>query len=315
MCDGDILLTVKNKTLNNIVRRNKDKIAPLYFEMKKADPQELNPENIYNGIVSSFKYGKIGIYSNAISKIWNKEELTQEDLDVIKLLVAESNWSIDAAKTLYMPERPEKARQDITQRTKYKLPAFFEYAKDKTKSQCEGLNNSTMNRVSSAIADRPIRFSKSLSKFEYRRLLSDMGFELTADSYRVLERYDYWNKRQKLVFNSDENKNANDGNYAFLKIKSNITDETGLDIDFIVNSLVTFLYKDRPQSTKKLLWSCFGEVLVKNLKKNTEGLGKICQVCGKRFKPNRGEQNLYCSTECYEEAHRQKSLERWREQN
>ena len=41
--------------------------------MKKAKPSLINDENIYNGLITAFTGGNIGIYSNNISKIWNDD--------------------------------------------------------------------------------------------------------------------------------------------------------------------------------------------------------------------------------------------------
>lgn len=62
--------------------------------MRKADPVQINSENIYQGLIAAFKYGKIGIYSNACAKIWGKGNIDENSLKALKLLVAESNWSI-----------------------------------------------------------------------------------------------------------------------------------------------------------------------------------------------------------------------------
>ena len=92
--DGDILLVTNDKTIRSVVSRNKGNYVPLLFDMKKAAPVEINPENIYNGLIAAFKYGKIGIYSNGAAKIWNRDEIDDDAIRALKLLVAESNWSI-----------------------------------------------------------------------------------------------------------------------------------------------------------------------------------------------------------------------------
>ena len=77
-------------------------IVPLYYNMKKAEPTELNNETIYNGLNAAFTGGNIGLYSNDISKIWNNEvfsigtdEEKQEAIDAVKLLCMENNFVID----------------------------------------------------------------------------------------------------------------------------------------------------------------------------------------------------------------------------
>ena len=70
------------------------------------------------------------------------------------------------------------------------------------------------------------------------------------------------------------------------------------DKDFVVNTLIAYCYTVKKYSNKKLLWACFGKEIVGNLEKNTKDLGKICPICGKRFFPKRGEQDIYCSDTC-----------------
>lgn len=92
--DGDILLVTNDKTIKKVVKRDQANYFPLLFDMKKAEPLEVNSDNIYNGLIAAFKYGKIGEYSNACNRIWNQESISEDSLKALKLLVAESNWSI-----------------------------------------------------------------------------------------------------------------------------------------------------------------------------------------------------------------------------
>ena len=102
MVDGDTSLVVADKEFIKVAERNMNGIVPLYYEMKKAKPDLITPENIYNGLNSAFVGGNIGIYSNDISKIWNSnifvngtEEEKQEAINVVKLLCMENNFVID----------------------------------------------------------------------------------------------------------------------------------------------------------------------------------------------------------------------------
>ena len=61
---------------------------------------------------------------------------------------------IDYAKTLYKPEFPEKIGNEIKKFTNEKLPAFFEYAKDKDKSQVTNRNDSLVNKLYSRIPNK-----------------------------------------------------------------------------------------------------------------------------------------------------------------
>lgn len=294
--DGDILLLTNDKTIKKVVKRNQDNYVPLLFDMKKADPVEINNKNIYEGLIAAFKYGKIGIYSNSCAKIWGKGNIDNNSLTALKLLVAESNWSIDAAKCLYMPERPTEAKELISSCTKGKLPNFFIYAKDKLPKQVEEPNNSTMNRIATKIPDPRLKFNKSIGKFDYRMLMNlDSDFSVSPDN-PVIKSYDYWNVRIG-AFNEEDLNKKDQELYCYKKIRNKIVEESGKDIDYIVNTLVAYLYTTRKSSSKKTLWASFGDVILENIKKNLEGHGRICPVCGKRFEPAVHNQ-CCCSEKC-----------------
>ena len=101
-CDGDKSLVVADKDFVRIAERNMNGIVPLYYNMRKANPTELNNKTIYAGLNAAFTGGNIGVYSNNISKIWNNdvfidgdEKEKQEAIDVVKLLCMENNFAID----------------------------------------------------------------------------------------------------------------------------------------------------------------------------------------------------------------------------
>lgn len=100
--DGDKSLVVADSDFIKIAERNMKNIVPLYYNMKKAKPTELNNETIYNGLNAAFTGGNIGLYSNDISKIWNSnvfidgtDEEKQEAINAVKLLCMENNFVID----------------------------------------------------------------------------------------------------------------------------------------------------------------------------------------------------------------------------
>lgn len=159
-----------------------------------------------------------------------------------------------------------------------------------------------MNRIAASIPDPKIRFSKSISKFDYRMLMNlDCDFSISGDS-PVVKAYDYWNVRQNLLSNNEETHEAQESLYLYKRLKEEIIEMSGKDdIDYIVNTLVAYLYTMRKNSAKKVLWACFGDVILDNLRKNLKDKGKVCQVCGKRFMPKRITQN-YCSEECLNKA-------------
>lgn len=214
------------------------------------------------------------------------------------------------AKTLFKPTRPSEVDKIIKSYTKSLLPNFFIYAKDKKPAQVEPVNDSAMNRFASRFPDMRIKFAETVSDFDYHMLLSNKDFELTKESYLVIASYDYWQKRQNMFNTKDENHSNQEDLYMYQRIREKIIeDNSEYSIDFIVDSLVTYLYTMRKDSIKKILWSCFGQEIVNNLQKNLIGQGRVCKICGKRFQPNVDNQ-LCCSKECSVRLNVQKQRER-----
>ncbi len=176
------------------------------------------------------------------------------------------------------------------------MPNFFIYAKDKTENQVEKSNDSTMNRIAAKIPTSRISYCKTIGKFDYRMLMNlNSDFSLSQEN-EIIKAYDYWQNHQYL-FNTISDKVKQEDLEMYKYIRQDIINKTNKSLEYIVNTLVAILYTTRPNSTKKMLWSCFGEEIVENLKKNTKHLGKICENCGKRFIPASNSQK-YCSKNC-----------------
>ena len=306
--DGDKALVVKDRLLTKIAKRNMEGIVPLAYNLKKANAEQLSTESMYQGMVHAYTGGNIGPISNNITKVWNSGEIGEEQLNVVRWLTYTNNQVIDYAKTLWLADPPKKVKDTIKSYTKAKVPDFFIYAKNKEDHQVEPPNDSTMNRIAASIPDSKIRFSKSISKFDYRMLMNlDYGFSISSDS-KIVKSYDYWNVR---VNEFEEDKAVkNQDMYKYKNLRKKVLEESGEDIDYIVNTLVAYLYTVRKTSAKKGLWDSFGDIILENLKRNLEGKGRICQVCGKRFAQKRATQN-YCSTDCYDKAKNQREIERF----
>lgn len=100
--DGDKSLVVSDINIINVAKKSMGGIVPLYYNMRKASPVQLNNKTIYEGLNAAFVGGNIGIYSNNISKIWNSDifingtiEDKQNAIDLIRLLCMENNFVID----------------------------------------------------------------------------------------------------------------------------------------------------------------------------------------------------------------------------
>ena len=305
--DGDRLLVIKDRLLTKVAKRNMQGVVPLYYIMKKAKGGLIDNETLYQGMVQAFTTGNIGPISNNITKIWNCGNVGKEQVDVIRWLCMENNYIIDAAKTLYTPTRPKEIHKIISSYTKAKVPDFFQYAKDKFPHQVEEPNQSTMNRIAAKIPGPKIKFSKSISKFDYRMLMNlNYDFSISSES-KVVNSYDKWNSRQYLFSIEEDNHQKQEDIYMYQKIRQNIIDECNKDINYVVNTLVAYLYTVRKSSQKKTLWACFGDIIVENLKNNLKNEGKVCKICGKRFSPVNNKQIL-CSKKCYYEYDRRQAI-------
>lgn len=305
--DGDRLLVIKDRLLTKVAKRNMQGIVPLYYIMKKAKGGLIDNETLYQGMVQAFTTGNIGPISNNITKIWNCGNVGKEQVDVIRWLCMENNYIIDAAKTLYTPTRPKEIHKIISSYTKAKVPDFFQYAKDKFPHQVEEPNQSTMNRIAAKIPDPKIKFSKSINKFDYRLLMNlNYDFSISSES-KVVNSYDKWNSRQYLFSIEEDNHQKQEDIYMYQKIRQNIIDECDKDINYVVNTLVAYLYTVRKSSQKKTLWACFGDIIVENLKNNLKNEGKVCKICGKRFSPVNNKQ-IVCSKKCYYEYDRRQAI-------
>ena len=296
--DGDKTLVIQDRTLTSVAKRNMKGIVPLAYNLRKAKGENLNSENLYTGMVHAYTGGNIGPISNNITKVWNSNnKISEEQLNVVRWLCMENNQVIDYAKTLWKGTRPKNIDKIIKSYTKAQVPNFFIYAKDKEIGNVENTNNSTMNRISSMIPNSKIKYSKTIGKFDYQMLMNkDSDFTIKRNP--ILDKYDYWQKHWKSIANLEDVHVDQDDLWAFKKIREDLL-SLG-EKDYVINTLIVYSYTVKKTSTKKLLWSCFGKEIIENLKINTQDLGRVCKICGKRFVPfHSGNFDLYCSSECY----------------
>lgn len=299
-CDGDQLLVVNDYNFQKIVKRHMEDIVPLYYNMKKAQPNELNYDTLFQGLIFAYTKGNIGKYSNDISKIENQIDFEESKaLEAMKWLVFENNMCIDSAKTLYMPTRPAWVEERIKAITQDKLPHFFIYAKGKSISQVEPKNNSPVNMLDNIIHTSRLKFNKLISKIDVKFLLHDSEFIWDNKYQPIIDLYDYYNQHKYVLFNHIDNYNSfTEELYVYQQIRKYL-----LDLPFsnsiIHDALVWKLYKERNTPNKKTLWGCFGEEIYNNIQNNIKQQWgdsmKVCPVCGKRF---RSKWFKYCSEHC-----------------
>ena len=270
--DGDKSLVVADKDFVRIAERNMNGIVPLYYNMRKAEPTQLNNKNIYAGLNAAFTGGNIGIYSNNISKIWNDDIFISgtdseksEAIDCVKRLCCQNNFVIDYAKTLYKPEFPHEINEKIAQYTNCKLPAFFEYAKDKDKSQVKKRNGSFVNKIYDRIPNKPINTrGLKLEKIDYQKLMSNPRIICSKE---VSDLYDELNKQYRYMINMKD-EYIDNLRYIACKIREEFS-KFGYSEETITDMLVEYLYGNGKRY-KQLLWFCYGQYVVNSLERNIE---------------------------------------------
>lgn len=268
--DGDKSLVVADPDFVRIAERNMNGIVPLYYNMRKAEPRLLNSKSIYEGLNAAFTGGNIGIYSNNISKIWNNdvfingtEEEKQHAIDCVKRLCCQNNFVIDFAKTLYKPEFPDTIGEEIKEFTNEKLPAFFEYAKDKDKSQVCERNDSFVNKLYSRIPNKAINTKgMELGEFKYEKMMNDVN---TICSKEVSNLYDELSKKYRYMVNMKD-EYIDNLHFVAQQIREQFS-TLGYSDDTITDMLIDYLYGNEKR-WKQLLWFCYGNNIVQNLKRN-----------------------------------------------
>lgn len=341
--DGDKSLVVADENIVPIAERNMKNIVPLYYNMKKASPIQLNSQTIYDGLNAAFIGGNIGIYSNNISKIWNSEvfisgteEEKQEAIDLIKLLCMENNFVIDYAKTLYKPERPKHIHEKITAFTKGNVPHFFVYAKDKADSQVEELNQSFVNKLDCKIANPRINSrSIGLKKIDYKMMVSNPNVKCNVVfnkngrineelSDPMIVKYFELNNQYHFKINmecADIPKESTTNTQMkhdlfFKKIANEIKTELsqfGYEDFEIADILVKLLYYVKPSSHKSVLWFCYGKYIVDNLKKHLKPSTKVIQCidCGEWIEIEAKNNRACRCKSCQNEKNNQSKLKWW----
>ena len=303
--DGDKSLVCADRTIVAVAERDSKDFVPLYYEMGKAEPVIVTKEEIHKGLIAAYSGGNIGGISNDITKIWNSSE---PNIDLIKILVAQTNFTIDYAKTLYKPTLPSHIKSEIAQVSKSKVPYFFRYAKGKTKNQIASKNNSVVNRLDNVIVNKRVQFTaKNLGKFNYKMLMSNPSVEIDL---QIIEKYRELNTKN---FYQISNYNAGDKDdkyaYYFKLVRDGLL-EIISDKFYVSDVLVKYLYKDSPTQFKETLWQSFGDVILENLKNNITDNSGQCEVCGRRF-IKKSNSNKYCD-ECYKVHRRKQEAQRMR---
>jgi len=285
--DGDKSLVCADKTIIEAAERNLVGIVPLYYEMAKAPAQPITNDAIYNGMIAAYTGGNIGEISNNITKIWNSKE---PNLDAIKILCMENNFTIDYAKTLYKPKRPDSIDAMIKSAISGKLPHFFLFAKDKHEYQVERRSKSCVDRLYDIVKVHKFDFKKKqLGTFDYKMLMKDNDFKIDESCEDLI--HTYYSLTSNVSYNMSSKDDGDNYNHVFSEIRNKLLDVEP-DIYRLVDILVLQLFKIKKARHKIAFWNCFGDIVPENLRHNIDQSMIICERCGKRFVPNAEQQKL-----------------------
>lgn len=277
-CDGDKSLVCAEPLLVEIAERNMKGIVPLFYEMAIAGQMQITDQQIYDGLIAAYTGGNIGMISNDITKIWNDTDSDEVDIDAVKILCMNNNFSIDFAKTLYKPVMPDEIKTRISLLTRAKTPHFFIHAKGKTESQVEKWNTSVVNRLECVIPNKRMSFTATdIGVFDYRVMMRNQNIVVNQDII------DLYNKLER-EYRYKSNYFDDDSNVAYLRDSIRVKfDEHDIEIHDLCDTLVKHLFCDMSSRRKSVFWMCFGDIVYENLLLNIPAYSKQCVRCGRRF--------------------------------
>lgn len=177
----------------------------------------------------------------------------------------------------------------ISQYTKKKVPAFFQYAKDKPITSCEPKNQSVVNMLEDIIENKRMCFTaQDIGKFDYRDMMADKNqyvdpavverfIEMDGSSYRQISA------------------SCNDGDVDYGYLKYSILAEMAIlggSVEKACDMLIKYLFTKKTVAHKSTFWLCFGDIVLENLKKNVSADLVQCARCGRRMRKRAPNQKL-----------------------
>ena len=286
MCDvdGDEMLITSSRELISLVDRDK---PVLYYDMEKADAEQITDEVLYECLITSFDNSIIGNISNALTKLYSVNG--EPDYEFIRILTAYNNWMIDYPKTQKAMDLKQFSEQyqEWTDNKKHKLPYYFIYAKDKSETSVAPYTDCNVDRVCQYI-------ESTIKKKRYKifdadetinpEILKDKNIEVVRtskeymDLIKVLYKLHYESQnvqkntkriKNKLTENKsiDENILKTDLHYYLCReVILNIFGDENKAASYLVDA--EYYQHEFKSSNKKLIWNCFGNVIVENIKTN-----------------------------------------------
>ena len=332
MVDGDQLNVVVDPIIIQVAKRNIKQydIIPLFYDANKAAPEMVSKESQFHGLMRAHEYSNIGEISNMLTRLWNRNK---PDILAAALLTYLNNLRIDGAKTGAVNEYtnyPEIAKRinKATGGKNGRLPYFFQFSKngraDKTngkkKRSWAKTNNSTMNRICAAfddIGNINMNFA-GIPPFNWQMLMDGPCLHTRPE---IIEDFVALSnlKLSVIICNAEDplHKEENLSRTAIVedRLQSTLTRKYG-SLEKCYPYVCKYLFTGENASRashKQTFWKIFGEIAIRNLRKNLANCS-TCPRCQMKI-PNwtedhqcpKNSQGFYKCIDCGKLCERQNS--------
>lgn len=309
--DGDQLNVVADPLLISIAERNIEKydVVPLLYEMGKAGSKPVNKTEFFNGLKRAHDFSGIGQVSNALTKLWNKDE---PDREAAALLCFYNNLVIDAAKTGFInsyenyPEINRRINKAIGGKNG-RMPHFFQFSKNgrrflhlkvSERKKYVKPNGSTMNRICESFSDiGNINLNyANVPPFNWQMLLENNDAVYNIAAVSLFCKMDDANVSNIIDELQCELEVGASTNSVYSIVSQTIADELIAkfgSLESVYPSIVKYLFAGSNANKtphKQMFWRVFGDLACKALEKNMQTY-TVCEKCGMKI-PSWGKSHV-----------------------
>jgi hypothetical protein len=234
-------------------------------------------------------------------------------------LCAYNNWIIDSAKKLELPKIPKNVKQ-LMNNSMY--PYFFQFAKNKKKSECRPIGNGVIDRICKSIDNvkyKNFDYSKGFRKFKLNTLLNNKKIKI---DYDVIDFYNNLEEKTRLLIRSyalkykDEDVNFNYKELAYYEARKDVRDyseNNNVNYSDMVDMIVKYSFKE-DEMKLAFVFNVFGAVIINNINKNIklsvdDNMVIMCDCCGRRIKKKTVNSNVKYCDNCAKKINIQKTIE------